>query len=566
MPDTPESIALLVLGSPRSGTSAISHFLSHCGFDFGDPAHFVDTDSHRHNPIFFELEWVNRFNERVLARLGAGFPQGCPPTAEAYATSELDELAAETKLAIAREWPSSRRIGMKDPRFCFTLPFWRRVLADVGYDVRLVWSLRSPSATIASNAKLLPDWTTRRLCEFWTRCVLSGRHVIGDTPFVALDYDRMMLDPVRFASEAVSLLRLDVADIATTVAHISPTHRHQVPGPMPGFPEVDELDRRFRLGQVSPGDYRVYREFAKLLDGEAEHIADHHEYERLSRERIALIHSLEGQLRERDEQIGARDLVLAEQRLLLTEQQRQSAELTRSQTQHIEKLSASYRAAEERRATLENQLRDLRDHLNRQTAQSAELQESQQRHIEKLEAAYSAAEAARAQCEADLQARSDALQTQAAEFRDALRAQSTQSTELQDSQRRHIEKLEAQYREAEVQRAALDHEVRDLRRFVELKTQQGHEFQESQRRHIEKLEAMYSDTERRRAWLAHEAPQHIAEIGRLRDALADLDDLLRYRSDLLLDQLEWTSEQRRNRFGAAWVDGVQKLLNRRRAA
>jgi hypothetical protein len=552
-------VAVLVLAPPRSGTSAISHFLSNCGFDFGDPRHFVDTEVHKHNPIFFELEWVNRLNDELLAAVGAEFKTGCPPEASAYESPRLDEFARRAASHIAAEWPNGQRIGLKDPRFCFTLPLWRRVLSGMGYQVALVWSLRSPAATIASNSKLVPDWSPRRLCDFWTRCVLAGRHVIDSDPFLLLDYDWMTTDPLAFAADAFARSGIVVPDRTATVAHISRTLRHESSTRMEEFPEVDELDARFRAGSVSPVEYSAYRRVSRLLNADLELVAWERrsqssvvEFERLSRERILLIHSLEGQLRERD--------------LLLAEQQRQSAELTRSQTQHIEKLSAIYRDAEGGRATLEHQLRDLRDHLDRQTAQSAELQESQRRHIEKLEAAYSAAEAARAQCEADLQSRSDALQTQAAGFRDALRAQSTQSTELQDSQRRHIEKLEAQYREAEVQRAALDHEVRDLRRFVELKTQQGHEFQESQRRHIEKLEAMYSDTERRRAWLAHEAPLHIAEIGRLRDALADLDDLLRYRSDLLLDQVEWTSEQRRNRFGAAWVDGVHKLLNRRRAA
>jgi hypothetical protein len=544
MPVTPDSVALLVLGSPRSGTSAISHFLNQCGFDFGNPAHFVDTDTHRHNPIFFELEWVNRLNERVLARLGAGFPHGCPPTVEAYATSELDELAEETKSSIAREWPSSRRIGVKDPRFCFTLPFWRRVLAEMGMEIRLVWSLRSPSATIASNAKLLPDWTTRRVCELWTRCVLSGRHVIGDTPFIPLDYDRMMGDPVRFAEEAVSRLGLDIADVARTVSHISSSHRHQSPGPMIGFPEVDEIDTRFRAGLLSSDEYRVYRRFAKLFDADAEHIADHREYERLSRERIDLIHSLEGQLRERFE--------------LLAEQQRQSAALADVQAGHIEKLTASYREAEEQRAVLAHRLRDLQDHVERQTAQSLEIRDSQRLHIQKLEAAYSAAEEARGRFE-----------DEASDLRAVLDAQSAQSTELQDSLRAHIGKLEAMYREAEVQRSGLVQENTDLAQHLELKNRQSTEFQESQRRHIEKLETLYADTERRRAWLAQEAAQNTAEIGRLRDAIAEMKSALVHREGLLLEELERGAEQRGVwlPFGSSgWADGMRRFLHKRRAA
>lgn len=545
---TDAPVATLVLSPPRSGTSAISHFLSNCGFDFGDPRNFVDTEVHKHNPIFFELEWVNRLNDDILAALGAEFKTGCPPEANAYESPRLDDCARRAVERIAVEWPNGQRIGLKDPRFCFTLPLWRKVLSGMGYKIALVWSLRSPAATIASNSKLVPDWSTRRLCDFWTRCVLAGRHVIGNEPVLLLDYDWMTTDPLAFGADALARLGVDVPDPSAVVAHISRRLRHEPATRMDEFPEVDELDARFRAGAVSPDEYLAYRRVSRLLNADLELVAwerryqlSDAEYERLSHERIALIHSLEGQLRQHDS--------------LLAEQQRQSAELTQSQARHIEKLTASYRDAEERRATLENQLRDVRDHLERQTTQSAELRETQLRHIEKLEAAYSETEEARARNAAE-----------AADLRRILAEQSAQSAELQASQRRHIEKLEARYREAEVERATLDHEVRDLRKLVELKSRQSHAFQESQRLHIEKLEAMYSDTERRRAWLAHEANLHTAEIGRLREALDTLDERLRYRSELLLDQIEWAAEQRRNRFGAPWVDGVQKLLNRRRAA
>jgi hypothetical protein len=50
--------AFIVLGAQRSGTSATSHLLSEFNINFG------------HNPIFFELKWVNDFNNRVVSHLG----------------------------------------------------------------------------------------------------------------------------------------------------------------------------------------------------------------------------------------------------------------------------------------------------------------------------------------------------------------------------------------------------------------------------------------------------------------------------------------------------------------
>src|SRR6185312_2247106 len=63
-------VAILVIGAPRSGTSAVSNVLSELGVDFGDRERFVDPEIHRHNPIFFELQSLNHLNDAILAELG----------------------------------------------------------------------------------------------------------------------------------------------------------------------------------------------------------------------------------------------------------------------------------------------------------------------------------------------------------------------------------------------------------------------------------------------------------------------------------------------------------------
>src|SRR4249919_25842 len=65
--------ALLVVGAPRSGTSVICHALNKLGVDFGDPKDFVDPETNKHNPIFFELTDLNRLNNEILASLGFNF-------------------------------------------------------------------------------------------------------------------------------------------------------------------------------------------------------------------------------------------------------------------------------------------------------------------------------------------------------------------------------------------------------------------------------------------------------------------------------------------------------------
>jgi hypothetical protein len=59
--------AFLILGAQRSGTSVTSHMLSKFQISFGNPNHFLQD---QHNPIFFELKWVNHYNNRLINSLG----------------------------------------------------------------------------------------------------------------------------------------------------------------------------------------------------------------------------------------------------------------------------------------------------------------------------------------------------------------------------------------------------------------------------------------------------------------------------------------------------------------
>lgn len=58
--------AFLILGAQRSGTSVTSHMLSQFGVNFGNPKNFIQFE---HNPIFFEMNWVNQYNNKIINAL-----------------------------------------------------------------------------------------------------------------------------------------------------------------------------------------------------------------------------------------------------------------------------------------------------------------------------------------------------------------------------------------------------------------------------------------------------------------------------------------------------------------
>lgn len=457
-----EKQAFLVLGAPRSGTSAISHFLSHCGIDFGDPAHFIDTEIHKHNPIFFELEWVNRINDEVIQQLGSRYKDTFLPLEEDFQSDLLNALQAEACRRFSEEWHDAPLVGIKDPRFCFTLPFWETVLAQVGYQVRLVWSLRSPAATIQSNWKLVPHWTHQRVANFWLQSILAGTWFSRGRPVVALNYDQMLSRPLEFAQSAIERLKLEVPDLAATVSHVSVSHCHNESQQRTGIELVDLTNDELLEQRLAPEKYLAYRQIARLCQRDdeliqAEATCQSQRSELAQQE--ALVSRLSDEVKLRDElnleqrrqstelidsqarHIEKLTLELTKAHQLLEEQRRQSGQLTQSQSEHINKLTRDYQQdqllyAEQRR-------------------QSDDLIRSQSEHIDKLNAEYVRA------CQAIGEL--EPLRSQVVEFQKLLSAQQEQSAELQGGQQRHIEKLEALYRQAESRRTELEAQLQTER-------------------------------------------------------------------------------------------------------
>lgn len=115
--------AFLILGAQRSGTSVTSHMLSKFGVDFGEPRNFLQAE---HNPIFFELNWVNDSNNKLIKALGYKYTDFFLPLEEDFAKVNTTEIEKELQVLIKNEWQGKNLIGIKDPRLGLTFPFGRK--------------------------------------------------------------------------------------------------------------------------------------------------------------------------------------------------------------------------------------------------------------------------------------------------------------------------------------------------------------------------------------------------------------------------------------------------------
>jgi hypothetical protein len=134
------SLAVLVLGMHRSGTSLATEILRELGLWLGPEQGLIGASDG--NPRgHFELLAGVEFDNEVL-RLAGGSWDG-PPV-----MSSIDALATTMRPAVDLWFEGRAPLAFKDPRLCLTLPVWMPALA--GYDVRIVHLFRDPQAVARS--------------------------------------------------------------------------------------------------------------------------------------------------------------------------------------------------------------------------------------------------------------------------------------------------------------------------------------------------------------------------------------------------------------------------------
>ena len=156
-----------ILGMHRSGTSMLTHMLSHMGVELGGPLQPPSFD----NPKGF---WENRFfqaaNIRLLGQAGCdvdGFaaPDKLRQTAAVLAATDPQGEAFEATAAYIEQTFTGSHWGWKDPRTTVTLPYWQACFSRLGIDdVRPIVILRHPDACVQSLVKR-GDFRDRQLPE-----------------------------------------------------------------------------------------------------------------------------------------------------------------------------------------------------------------------------------------------------------------------------------------------------------------------------------------------------------------------------------------------------------------
>jgi hypothetical protein len=201
--------AVVVLGMHRSGTSALSRFLTELGFAQALNVMPPQAD----NPLgFWEPVDIVRFNERLLKSFGSGWldasafwiDDGSTARASARIPAELveDHIAEASGLLLA-SYEGLARICIKDPRLPLLSDLWTQALDRAGFRTHFVFIYRNPLEVVGSlrSRNALEMNTCLRL--FLKHMVAILQALLPAGHVATVDFARLRSDP---AAEACRLI------------------------------------------------------------------------------------------------------------------------------------------------------------------------------------------------------------------------------------------------------------------------------------------------------------------------------------------------------------------------
>jgi hypothetical protein len=136
-----KSIALIVLGMHRSGTSALAGVLSLLGVDLGPTLEPPAADNQRG---YFENMQAVSVNERLLGILGSGWSDVKPLPDRWWESEPARRFTDEIRAIAIRNFGGSSLWAVKDPRMCRLAPIWLPVLKDMNCEPRFIIMNRHP--------------------------------------------------------------------------------------------------------------------------------------------------------------------------------------------------------------------------------------------------------------------------------------------------------------------------------------------------------------------------------------------------------------------------------------
>lgn len=215
------SNCILVLGTPRSGTSCVAGVLHHLGVPMGERLMPAD----EWNPAgYFQDE---DFEDILHAGLGVwNFPNWDdiaalrdPQKTDGYGvTKTLRQTATAVRTLATSRSAKYPLWGVKSNRLAFFLP---SLITGAG-EVRIIRTIRPEAESIASW-KARTEWADAEAAkpiQFMARAVDAGMQRANVTPALSVDYNGLVNDPASWVAQIAAVCGIPVTQAAIDFVNV----------------------------------------------------------------------------------------------------------------------------------------------------------------------------------------------------------------------------------------------------------------------------------------------------------------------------------------------------------
>jgi len=172
----------------RSGTSAFCSILDSLAISCGKT---IMRPSYDNPKGFFENHRIVRLNNEILETLRTNWDNPVSPFMRKYNSQLLANHALLARKIIKEEFSNETTFFMKDPRLCYTLPFWHKIFQEENIDVFHYIILRNP-LEIAESLHNRNNFALNKCYILFASYILSAEYFTRGSQRYIFDYNEIL--------------------------------------------------------------------------------------------------------------------------------------------------------------------------------------------------------------------------------------------------------------------------------------------------------------------------------------------------------------------------------------
>jgi hypothetical protein len=198
---------IAVIGSQRSGTSAITRGLQALGVNLGD---YTGPEIKRpdNEKGFFEDLEVSMLDVAMLNSIGLTWDNPVLAVFDENTREVLSEFFPIAENIMRRRLESSDLFGFKDPLLARLLPLWNEAFRKIGADVSYIIACRNP-LSVAMSMQKRDNFDIVKGCYIWLAALMSALIYSEGFNRIVVDYDELLKDPEKQLRRTADFLNLE---------------------------------------------------------------------------------------------------------------------------------------------------------------------------------------------------------------------------------------------------------------------------------------------------------------------------------------------------------------------